>query len=90
MGYMNEGAQRIPELQQYWNPMRKPQTMEDIDAGAQFQQELREDIERYFAKQARHQQEKPKESLFGLFLAMLGVILTAGDERVRETQRQTA
>jgi hypothetical protein len=56
--------------------------MEDIDIAAQFQKELREDIERYFEKQARQQQENPKETLFGLFLALLGVILTSGAEYV--------
>jgi hypothetical protein len=89
MGYMNEGAHRIPELAQYWKPKRKPQTMEDIEKTAQFQQELREDIERYFAKQARHQQEKPKESLFGLFLALLGTILTSGAEYLSEDREKS-
>jgi hypothetical protein len=82
MGYMNEGAQRIPELQQYWKPKRKPQTIEDIDKAAQFHKELTEDIERYFEKQARQQQENPKETLFGLFLALLGTFLTSGAEYV--------
>ncbi len=91
MGYMNEGAQRIPELAQYWKPKRKPQTMEDIEKTAQFQQELREDIERFFEKSARKAEaDPPKITLFGLFLALLGSVLIAGDETGRVTQKQAA
>lgn len=91
MGYMNEGAHRIPELAQYWKPKRRPQTMEDIEKTAQFQKELREDMERFFEKSARRAEgDPPKITLFGLFLALLGSVLIAEDESGRETQKQSA
>jgi hypothetical protein len=84
---MTEVLSRIPEAMTRWKPegKRRPQTMEDIDKTAELQASLRESLERYWEKQAwKAEAEQPKITVFGLFLGLLGAILTAGTESVIE------
>jgi hypothetical protein len=89
---MTEVLNRIPEAMTRWKPeaKRRPQTMEDIEKTAELQASLRESLERYWEKQARKAEaDQPKITLFGLFLGLLGAILTAGTESVIEDKEKS-
>jgi len=76
---MTEASYRIPEAAQA-----------KIDRSAAFIQDLHESLERFFEKSARRAEaDKSRITLFGLFLGLLGAILTARAEDVGEGKEKS-